>query len=261
MTVTTAYLGDEYSHSYAAAASLGGELRQYPSIQAALNAVADGAVDSAVVPIENNLEGSVRETLDGLHALTLYIRAETTIPVCQNLIGLAGADADKITRVYSHPQALAQCRTFLEQLGVEQIAVSSTSAGMDRIKTPTDGAIARTPKPGQAVLREGVASGENFTRFVRVMRTPTFAGDKVSVVFGTKNEPGALLGALEVLRDYGLNMSRIESRPDKCGMGRYIFFVDFLFGGDKTRLMSVFDKLSGSTTFVKFLGQYGTEAN
>lgn len=259
--MTVAYLGDEYSHSYAAAKRFGGTLAPYPSIRAALKAVADGIVDRAAVPIENSLEGSVRETLDGLNELSLYIAAEETQVIRQHLIGLAGGTADKIKRVYSHPQALAQCRPFLETLAVEAIAVGSTSEGLSRIRSAEEGAIARAPKPGQIVLQEDVQAGVNETRFVLVAKAPSFTGGKVSVAFETANRPGALLTALEVLKGFGLNMVKIESRPGKKGLGRYVFFVDFLFDGPKDGLMAVLAALSEKTSFVKFLGKYQTEAN
>ncbi len=258
--MTIAYLGDEYSHSFAAAEAFGGASKRYPTIRAALTAVGDGAADRAVVPIENSLEGSVRETLDGLNELSLYIRAERTLPIRQNLIGLVGAETATIKRIYSHPQALAQCRPFIDSIGAEAIPVGSTSEGLLRIRAPEEGAIARVPRPGQAVLAAGVESGDNRTRFVLVAKTPDFTGDKVSVAFETRNKPGALLAALEVFRDFGLNMVRIESRPAKNGLGRYIFFADFTFSGAKEELMRVFGALSGKTAFLKFLGKYDTEA-
>ena len=258
--MTTAYLGDQYSHSFAAVEKFGGDPVRYPTIRAALKAAADGKADRAVVPIENSIEGSVRETLDGLYELPLYIVGEATLPIRQNLIGLDGADLSKVRRVYSHPQALAQCRDFLEKLGAETVPVGSTSEGLARISDASEAAVARVPRPGQTVIAGGIESGENATRFVKVSGTPSFEGDKVSVAFETMNRPGALLAALEVMRDFGLNMVKIESRPCRNGMGRYVFFADFTFDDGKEELMRILAALGAKTSSLKFLGKYETEA-
>ena len=152
--MTTAYLGDQYSHSFAAVEKFGGDPVRYPTIRAALKAAADGKADRAVVPIENSIEGSVRETLDGLYELPLYIVGEATLPIRQNLIGLDSADLTKVRRVYSHPQALAQCRDFLEKLGAETVPVGSTSEGLARIGDASEAAVARVPRPGQTVIAD-----------------------------------------------------------------------------------------------------------
>ncbi|MCI8434751.1 MAG: hypothetical protein HFK10_02165 [Clostridia bacterium] len=260
-----AYLGDEYSHSFLAAQRFGGvDLKPYKSITAAVEAVANGETQAAAVPIENSIEGSVRECLDALTALPVYMAAETVLPIEHCLIGTADARPETVKTVYSHPQALSQCRAYLERAGLESVAVASTSEGLQRVTDSTTGAIARCARPGQKVLAEHIEDyANNATRFVLLKNTPSTVGGKVSVMFETVNAPGALLKALTVIADFGLNMVHIESRPKKGAMGRYIFFVDFLFGGDKEELLHVLDVLSRQTGYLKFLGRYeaATEAN
>lgn len=255
-----AYLGDEYSFSYLAARRFGGDkLAAYPTIRAALAAVQAGEREACAVPIENSIEGSVHDCLDALTQYPLYICAETVLTVRQLLIGLPGTDAGAVKTVYSHPQALSQCKGYLDAHGMRGVAVGSTSEGLTRVTSTTEGAIARAARPGQIVLDENIADyPNNATRFVLIRRAPQFTGGKVSVTFETRNEPGALLTALAVLAGFGLNMVRIESRPHKSAMGRYIFFVDFMFGKSKDELMKILDALSAKTGFLKFLGKYDT---
>lgn len=255
-----AYLGDTCSNSYLAACKFGAsQPTSYKTIGEAVRAVEEGVCDAAAVPVENSIEGAVGESLDVLTSSPVYITAETVLPIEHCLIGLPQAKLSDITAVYSHPQALAQCRAYLAQHKLSSIAVASTSEGLQKITDVHTAAIARIPREGQAVIEAHIEDyPHNATRFVLLKRTPTFAGGKVSIVFETVNAPGALLKALTVIADFGLNMVHIESRPNKRVPGRYIFFVDLQYDGDKTRLLELFDVLSRETGMLKFLGRYDT---
>ncbi len=257
--------GDSYSHTYAAACEIlrreeeaQGKILCCASVVETLEKVAEEKCSMGIVPIENSVEGTVATTCDALRALQLYIVREIVLPIRQNLIVKAGVKQEDIRRVYSHPQALAQCRGSLARLlpDAETEGVAYTSAGLDRLDGQS-AAIARVPKEGQTVLLSGIEdSPENCTRFLAVRSTPRLAGDKVSVVFTTADKPGALLRVLEKLRERGLNMTKIESRPAKKRLGQYVFYVDFLYDGDNAELQKFFMELTDCAQDFRFLGRY-----
>lgn len=255
--------GDAYSHTYAAAdewlrrMDLCGERRVcFETVEETLAAVEDERVRYGIVPIENSFEGTVTATCDALRALRLYIAAEIVLPIRQNLIAQEGVTLAHIERVLSHPQALAQCRDTLTGLlpHAKRQAVAYTSAGLDMLDEHT-AAIARTPKAGQTVLVSDLQDSPlNCTRFLCVAAHPVREGDKVSVTFTTADAPGALLDALQVLARYGCNMTKIESRPRRERLGRYVFFVDFMLGG--ADLTGVLSDLEDKTKELLYLGRY-----
>ena len=200
------YFGDEYSHTYACASAqfTDAVLRGFDTVRGALAAVAEGSIDACVVPLENSVGGSVTEAVDGIGELRLKVRAEYVLPIHHCLIGVEGGKAADVRVVYSHPQALSQCRTFLaERLPQARAqAVAYTSEGLKLLGDKRCAAIARTAGKGQTVLQEHIEdSALNATRFAAVYRTATDAGDKASVLFAVKNEPGALLRVLRVFDD------------------------------------------------------------
>ena len=260
MKAKLAYLGDKYTHTYAAAtkfAAPGDELTGYHTIYRSIEAALDGECDYAVAPIENSLGGSVMDTLDALRALPLYILKETVIHVPQHLIGVVGADKRGVRTIYSHPQALAQCDGYLRARfpDAEVIAVSSTAEALSLARDPSKAAIARIPSEGQEILDCEIEDVKNnSTRFVLLGREPAAAGEKCSVVFETPNKPGALTDALSLFGEHGLNMTKIESRPHRSELGRYVFFVDFECGGQSPD--ALLGELAGRASELKFLGRY-----
>ena len=260
-----AYFGDKLSHTYAAAVSLFAsgahsecDFIGYSTVYDALNAVKRGECDTAVVPIENSFEGTVTASEDALGQFGLYIVGETVLGIKQNLIALPGVSLRDIKKVYSHPQALAQCRASLRKLvpNAAAVEVAYTSAGLDMLDSHS-AAIARVPKEGQVFLCDGIEdSSDNCTRFLAVRAKPALTGEKVSVLFSAENKPGALLDALEELRVRGLNMTKIESRPSKKKMGTYVFYVDFIVPDGEGELASVLEALEKKTRGVQYLGRY-----
>ncbi len=250
-----------------------------PSIYATVCAVADGTVDRAVVPIENALEGSVDATLDALAVETegVVIVGEVVLPITHCLIALEDLDLGDIRVVASHPQANAQCARFLrEQLpGAVVLAASSTSEAVRMV--------AEDGEPGRAaignrlaadlygcrVLREGIEDlPGNVTRFVWLARAADGEPDphapgagsgrwKTSVVFwgGGDQTPGWLVGCLSELASRRVNLTRIESRPRRMGLGQYMFFVDLEgHAGDPP----VAEALAGLATHCEALRTLGT---
>lgn len=252
----TAYLGDGNSYSHAAAVLLaGGALKGYGTMQAVLSAVGTEC-GAAVLPVENNVEGAVNEVYDALFDCELYVKKQLVLPVRHSLIAAEGATLGDIRRVVSHPQAIAQCRRFLDGLGVPVMSAASTSAALQLVDETT-AAVAFKPKDGQRALAVGIQdSALNATRFALLTPERSDGGATVSVAFDLVNEPGALLTALKSLYDRNVNMTRILSRPNRSGDGRYRFFVDFDFDGGSAALDETLADLKKCCTALRFLGRY-----
>lgn len=194
----------------------------------------------AVIPIENSIEGIVRETLDNLSSLKkegIKILAETTLDVKHALIGFA-KNKSEIKVVRSHPQALAQCKQYLNINFSDSLieeATLSTSAAIKSLskKEPSIAAIgsvecAKLYK--MPIIEENINDEiNNQTRFIILGKflSPQTGNDKTSITFSTENKAGALSKVLAILDRYSLNMSYIDSRPSKKELGEYIFYIDF----------------------------------
>lgn len=247
------YLGPEgtFSHEAVLAAAPAGELEliSLPSIYDAVMAVRDGTVERALVPIENSLEGSVNATLDSLTLDTdeVAIVGELVLAIHQCLIARVPVELDAIEVVVSHPQPIGQCARFLRrELPAARVMTVPSTAEAVRMLAEHDGAWAAlgnelaAERYGCVVLRAGVEDGTgNATRFVWLGRAGSPPGApglpaaesgpwKTAIVFwGAGSEaPGWLVSCLSELSSRGVNMTRIESRPRKQGLGRYMFFVD-----------------------------------
>ena len=222
----------------------------------------------AVIPIENSIEGIVRETLDNLSSLKkedYKIIAETTMNVEHALIGFA----DKISEikvVRSHPQALAQCKTFLQNNFPDTLieeATLSTSAAV-RSLFENDKSIAAIGNIGCAkmyeipVIEEKINDeNNNQTRFILLGKfiAPPTGNDKTSITFSTENKAGALSKILNILDEYNLNMSYIDSRPSKKELGEYVFYIDFEGHMNDINVQKAFEEIK---KFVKMFHVIGT---
>lgn len=238
-----AYLGPPGTFSEEAVSrcdlTQGGEAVPYPTFVDAYDALLARAVDAALLPIENSIEGAVSTVLD---LLVLKpgprIRRELLLPVQQHLLARPGTAVEDIRRVLSHPQPLGQCARYLrERLPHASIEPqSSTAEGARKVAAgePSAAAIgsrAAAERYGLVVLAEGIQdSDENVTRFVLLAPTdeaPTGA-DRTSIAFTLdRDRPGGLHEVLGELARRGINLSKIESRPTKRTMGHYVFYVDF----------------------------------
>ncbi len=213
----------------------------YATVWETVMAVQERAVDQAVVPIENSLEGSVTTTLDALagDGSDVRIVAEVVRPITHCLIAPDGVELGHVTRVTSHPQALAQCARFLherlpaaatETSGSTAEAVRAVASGSE--PTAAIGTRLAAEIYGGHVLAEGIEDRtDNLTRFVWLAPAgtpPHGQADKTSVVFWGFNDesPGALVAVLRELADRGINLTKIESRPRRVGFGHYMFFAD-----------------------------------
>jgi prephenate dehydratase len=241
----------------------------------AIGAVIAGEADRALAPYENSIEGSVRGTLDILafEAPNVAIIGEHDYPVRQHLIVKEGVELGQIEAVLSHQQGLAQTARFLREHlpGVELRSVSSTAAAVRMV--------AESPRPwaaigsraaarlyGCEILREGIQDeANNVTRFVWIAPEGTQPGPaadgaawKTSLIFSELGEdhPGALVAALDEFSSRGINLSRIESRPLRSQLGRYMFFVDVDGKLDLEPVATAIEALRGKAESVRILGSY-----
>ncbi|HYF28063.1 MAG TPA: prephenate dehydratase [Baekduia sp.] len=246
----------------------------------AILALEHGDVDRAVVPIENALEGAVTGTLDALalDAPGVRILAELVLPIEHCLVAAPGTQLSDVRCVVSHPQALAQCRRFLAQElpgATEEAATSTAQAARLVLDTPGRAAIANARAAelyGAEILRRGIEDEHgNVTRFVLLglhgaqatQATAAGAGaHRTTVVFwGSGDEaPGWLVRCLGEFAFRGVNLSKIESRPRKVGLGHYLFIVDCAGRADDEPVADALRGLAAHCQEVRVLGSYPAAA-
>lgn len=271
MTISIAYLGPKGTFSeFSAAAyadSLGeqpSKMAAYPTIAQAINATEQGKTDCCVVPIENSIGGGVTLTLDTLWNIeTLHIQQAFTLPVQHALISSAAQLSD-IKTVYSHPQALSQCREWLANnlSHAQLVPASSTAEPLPKLKENQNTA-AIASKWGAKIYDIPVLAhpindfADNYTRFWVLSKQHTHKGQHTSLAFKLlSNEPGALLKPLQLFSALNLNMSRIESRPTKQLLGDYIFFVDVEASASDPIMQTALKLLKLHTATYKNFGSY-----
>lgn len=276
--MNVAYLGPAGTYSHAALLAdpraAGWEALAAPTVHDAVVAVEEGRADRALVPIENSTEGAVAPTLDALAAETESVRivGEVLHPVHHALIALEPIALAEVTTVLSHPQANAQCARFLrdELPQAEVLAVSSTAEAVRIVVGSGEPAAAIGPAlaaelHGGVVLRDGVEdSTDNVTRFVWLARAgtePMGEPTKTSVVWWGDGDESAgwLVRCLSEFAFRGVNLTRIESRPQRLGLGHYMFFVDCDGGaapGDGGPVTEAIEALAGQAETVRVLGSY-----
>lgn len=272
--ILVGYQGTDGAYSQIAAeqhfAAIGSRLscRGYETFAALLTAVAQGDVEYAMQPIENTTAGSINEAYDLLARMDLHLIGEEVLRVQHCLVGLPGAQIDQIRRVFSHPQALAQCSDFLSSLRDCTVqAFTDTAMAVTKIRDeadPTQAAVASERAAnlyGLSVLRRGINNQEhNFTRFVVVARTPVSYAltepCKTSLIFTTRHERGALVRCLSVLADNDLNLTKLESRPRPETPWEYLFYVDFEGNAADPAVREALAGVERNTVFFKLLGSY-----
>jgi len=246
------------------------ELVAISSIADVLFATRDGEVDMGFVAIENSIEGSVNVTIDTLaFDLDLRIEREVVINVEMNLLARPGVELDQIERVVSIPVASAQCRTFLHDRlpGVTMIAANSTAEAAKIVAESEDRDLASISTALAAKMYDlDVLVGdiedhpENQTRFVAVTRDgiPAPTGhDKTSiVVFQRTDRPGSLLGILQEFAARAINLTKLESRPTKKGLGDYCFVIDLDGHIADEVVADCLRNLHAELGSIKFLGSY-----
>jgi prephenate dehydratase len=265
-----AHLGPRGTNTEAAAVAYdpAAELLPVASVLAAAQAVQDGAADAAVCAIENSIEGSVRETVDLLlrEDTALQIRGETVLPIRHALVAAAGIEPAAATVVYSHPQALAQCRGHLAQLApnAEPVAALSTAAAIESALAEPGALAVSTALAasiyGAEVYADDIADeGGNETRFVVLAaqdHAPT-GDDKTSLAFTTAHDrPGTLVTVLQELAERGLNLTHVESRPTRRALGTYIFLLDLQGHRSDPAVVDALAAVEAHTLWLRILGSY-----
>jgi prephenate dehydratase len=247
------------------------ELRA-PTVHDAILAVERGEAERGFVPFENSIEGSVRSTLDTLAFDTeaVTIVGEHDFSVRAHLIARPGVALEQVEAVLSHPQPLAQCARFLrEELPqAERRSVTSTAAAVRMVSESSRpwaaiGALSAAGLYGCEVLREGIEDEpDNVTRFVWIAPEETAIEGggpwKTSLVFSELGEdhPGALVEVLREFSDRGVNLSRIESRPLRLGLGRYMFFCDLEGALEDATVAEAIEAVRAKAESVRILGSY-----
>ncbi len=237
-----------------------------PDFESVFRAVEAGRADYGMVPVENSLEGTVAAVNDLLLENDLVIVGEVLVPVVHCLMVNPGAELGDIKRVYSHPQALGQCRSFLAKYPQWEKVPAFDTAGSARHVRDTglkeEAAIASRRAAevyGLKVIREGVQNREdNFTRFFAIQKAPGLLdhGDKTSLAFATRNVPGALYEAMGAFAGRGINMTKVESRPRQGRAWEYVFFVDIDGHVNDPRVAEALTDVVRRAVFVKVLGSY-----
>ncbi len=244
---------------------MGDDLIPYCTIPAVMESVANDECEYGVVPIENSIEGPVGVTLDSLaHKFDLNIYGEIIIPINQNLIVNPGCEMEDIEDVYSHSQALAQCSDFVNSHEIQpHYAVSTARAAKDIIGYRNKAAIGNKKIVeiyGLEILESNIQDMDNNeTRFVVVSKKEheMTGKDKTSIIFSIfEDKPGQLYKILGIFEKNNINLTKIESRPSKKGLGRYLFFVDFNGHIEDKTIQDIIKEIEDNTYFLKVLGSY-----
>ncbi len=238
----------------------------FPDFQSVFEAVEQDKVTHAMVPVENSIEGSVAQVNDLLLDHDLTISGEVIVPVKHYLMAYDDASIDSVNEVLSHPQALGQCRKFLASHPEWRIVPTYDTAGSARLvaeERRTDRAAIASKRAasvyGLKILKEEIQSEVvNFTRFFTLEKNPgpVQGANKTSIVFATKNAPGALHKCLGEFASRNVNLSKLESRPRKNKPWVYVFYADFEGSMDDPNCHAAIGGLLKTGAFVKILGSY-----
>ena len=270
--VNVVFQGVEGAYSYAAMrAYFPDDINSYhvKTFRDAMEEVASGKADYAVLPIENSTEGIVTDIYDLLTEYQLYIVGEQGVKVEHVLLGLPGVGLGEIERVYSHPQALAQCKRYLEQHPSWKTVKTENTAGAakkiheeQRREQSAIASRAAGEMYGLSVLAENICYNEkNVTRFIVVSAKPVYekTAAKVSVCFELPHTSGTLYNMLSHFIYNGLNMTKIESRPIAGKTWEYRFFVDFEGNLEQPAVKNALRGLEAEANRMRVLGNYGQQ--
>ena len=266
--VTAAFQGEAGAYSEEAASRFFGasvESRPCETLEEVFKSVEEEGVQFGVIPVENSLEGSISRSYDLMLESNLHVCGETEVRVIHCLIASPDAGLDTVKKVYSHPQALAQCRNFLNHLKAALIPSYDTAGSVKMIKEQglTDSAAIASARAAEiygmkVIAREIEDNPHNFTRFFILARedSPPSGNDKTSIVFSTKNQPGALYEALGELSRRSINLTKLESRPTRQKPWQYNFYLDFDGHREDTAAQEALVDVEKLTIFLKVLGSY-----
>lgn len=265
-----AYLGPEGTYcEQAARRQCGGSSTYLPAatLDEVVAMTEKGDADIAILPVENSTEGSVTRTLDLLMKTSLRVCGEVVLPVRHQLLSTA-ASLDDIDEVLAHPQALAQCRQWLDTYlprATRTATASNAAAAQIATNKPRAAAIAGVQAADLyqlAILSKNIQDTvNNTTRFIVLGLSDTIptGHDKTSLVCATANTPGALNQVLTTLAAHDINLVKLESRPSPNVLWDYLFYIDIDGHEADSRIVAALDQLREQTTFIKRLGSYPKE--
>lgn len=274
MTLLIAHLGPPGTYTEAAALAyidkMARETNQdcllhpYPTIAQTLQAVAQGQAHRAVVPVENSIEGNVPMTLDTLWQLDeLQIQLALVLPISHALLSTA-EKLEEIQKVYSHPQALAQCQDWLAKFlpNAQLISTNSTTEVLKNLEREKNAGAISSQRAAQLYQLPILAYPindypHNYTRFWVLSLDASPGGTQTSLGFSVPaNVPGALVRPLQVFANRQINLSRIESRPTKRSLGEYLFFIDLEADATQPFFQAALEELKIHTETLKIFGSY-----
>ncbi|MGN0771107.1 MAG: prephenate dehydratase [Christensenellales bacterium] len=260
------YFGEVGSNTQRAALEYFGkeEAVSFSSFEEIFEAVSTGKIKYGVLPIENSSTGAITDVYDLLGKYNLYIVGEKWLRIEHSLLAKKGVNVQDVIKVYSHPQALSQCKEYLQRQGMQVCDCASTSAACKMIAANDESGVAaiadksNASRYGLEVVEENVATcKDNFTRFVVVAKTLLdIQSDKVSVHFVIKNKVGSLFNALRIFARYKVNMVMIESRPIKNNPKNYSFYVDLEGNCNQNNVRLALEYLQQNSTVFKIIGEY-----
>jgi prephenate dehydratase len=267
-----AFQGERGAFSEDAVITFLGDAEIFPNkyIADVFEAVLGNNVDFGEVPVENSQAGSINDTYDLLLSYPLNIFGEIHLRISHCLMALPGETLAGIKVIYSHPQALAQCEEFLRKLKAEIVPTYDTAGSAKRIKEAgLKGSAAVASKRaaqiyGLEILAEGIETNpNNYTRFFVISRNKAEPSpkSKTSLVFSTKNLPGALYACLGAFANRDINLTKLESRPSRDKPWEYVFYVDFEGHIDDPVSQEAMTELKQTTNFIKILGSYPRAVN
>lgn len=263
-----AFQGESGAYSEAAALRFTGHADVLPceSFEQVFASVAAGRATHGILPVENSIGGSIHRNYDLLLEHDLPIVGEVQLPVTHNLMALPGTRLEQVKRIFSHPQALAQCERFLKNfpgVAVEATYDTAGSAKLVKEKALADAAAIASERAAQVfgleILKAEIQDySDNITRFLVVSRVADSdqQADKTTVVFSLPNEPGALFKALSVFALREIDLTKIESRPIRGRPWEYLFYVDIPIGRHDLRCARALVHLAEFARSMRTLGSY-----
>lgn len=263
------YQGTEGSYSQEAAINFFSEdnaMKSYKEFEDVFKAIESGEINYGVLPIENSSTGSINENFDLLNKYGLYIVGEYFLKVDHNLIGIDGTDIEDIETVYSHPQALSQCRDFLNAYeDWNKINYINTAKSVEYVKNQNDKSMVAIGSERAAkiydmkIIRKNISDIDNNTTRFAIIGSEIESknqNDKISVVLTTMHKSGSLYKVIECFSRYDINMLKIESRPIRGKKWEYFFFVDFEGNIMDDKIKEALREIKENSIYFKVIGNY-----
>jgi prephenate dehydratase len=264
--IRVSFQGERGAYSEAASRKFfGEEIETIPltTFAEVLESTVSDKTDFSILPVENSLEGSVGESYDLLYSTPLVAIGECYLRIEHCLIG--NGNLEEVNTVYSHPQALGQCRNFIQKHGMRTVPTYDTAGSVKIIKdigTRNIACIASKMASkiyNMPIIAQEIANNlNNYTRFLVLSKQQKkeTGRDKTSIIFSIKHEPGSLYRIIEKFYTYNVNLTKIESRPNKTSAWEYNFYVDFEGHLENIRISEMLEKIKRETLFMKVLGSY-----